>query len=195
MIELIESDLKFCFPNDDVMKFDEEEFYRNYFNNLPGAKGVDFMWVSAEQDFCYMIEVKNCRGHEAENRWRIVPGDKKVNTAALKPSKDTRHSLDIEVAEKVAMSLACVMGAVTHGEKSGQKGYIELIDYIRKTEYPQIRVVLILEGEFASHSRSKKMIMDRLRLGIERELKWLKCKIFVEDVDTNMDKKYEVVRM
>ena len=37
-----ESGLKFQFPkNDIVIKFDDTKFYRDYFNKLPGAKGVD----------------------------------------------------------------------------------------------------------------------------------------------------------
>ena len=37
-----ESGLKFQFPeNDTVIKFDDTKFYRDYFNKLPKAKGVD----------------------------------------------------------------------------------------------------------------------------------------------------------
>lgn len=40
-----ESGLKFQFPkNDTVIKFDDTKFYRDYFNKLPEAKGVDFIW-------------------------------------------------------------------------------------------------------------------------------------------------------
>lgn len=39
-----ESGLKFAFPeNDTVIKFDDTKFYRDYFNKLPEAKGVDFI--------------------------------------------------------------------------------------------------------------------------------------------------------
>ena len=41
-----ESGLKFQFPeNETVIKFDDTKFYRDYFNKLPNAKGVDFISV------------------------------------------------------------------------------------------------------------------------------------------------------
>lgn len=43
-----ESGLKFQFPGKDtVIKFDDTKFYREYFNKLPEAKGVDF--ISADK--------------------------------------------------------------------------------------------------------------------------------------------------
>ena len=54
-----ESGLKFLFPqNDTVVKFDDTKFYRDYFNKLPEAKGVDFISVDKDkmsswvEDFC-----------------------------------------------------------------------------------------------------------------------------------------------
>ena len=45
-----ESGLKFQFPeNDMVIKFDDTKFYRDYFNKLPGAKGVDFISVNKDK--------------------------------------------------------------------------------------------------------------------------------------------------
>ena len=42
-----ESRLKFRFAeNDTVIKFDDTKFYRDYFNKLPEAKGVDFISVA-----------------------------------------------------------------------------------------------------------------------------------------------------
>ena len=42
-----ESRLKFQFAeNDIVIKFDDTKFYRDYFNKLPEAKGVDFISVA-----------------------------------------------------------------------------------------------------------------------------------------------------
>ena len=52
-----ESRLKFQFAeNDTVIKFDDTKFYRDYFNKLPEAKGVDFMSVA--KDKIAFIEVK-----------------------------------------------------------------------------------------------------------------------------------------
>ena len=45
-----ESGLKFLFPqNDTVVKFDDTKFYRDYFNKLPEAKGVDFISVDKDK--------------------------------------------------------------------------------------------------------------------------------------------------
>ena len=45
-----ESRLKFAFPEKStVVKFDDTKFYRDYFNKLPGAKGVDF--ISADKNY------------------------------------------------------------------------------------------------------------------------------------------------
>lgn len=52
-----ESRLKFAFPEKcTVVKFDDTTFYRDYFNKLPEAKGVDF--ISVDNDKIAFIEVK-----------------------------------------------------------------------------------------------------------------------------------------
>ena len=54
-----ESRLKFKFPDKcTVIKFDDTKFYREYFNKLPEAKGVDF--ISVGKNKIAFIEVKNC---------------------------------------------------------------------------------------------------------------------------------------
>lgn len=74
-----ESGLKFQFPeNDTVIKFDDTKFYRDYFNKLPEAKGVDF--ISVDKNKIAFIEVKNCTGDEGNCRWRIAPNNQKRNT-------------------------------------------------------------------------------------------------------------------
>ena len=45
-----ESGLKFQFPeNETVIKFDDTKFYRDYFNKLQNANGVDFICVDKKQ--------------------------------------------------------------------------------------------------------------------------------------------------
>ena len=39
-----------------------------FFNQMPGAKGVDI--VADSDEIIHFIEIKNCLGHERENRWR-----------------------------------------------------------------------------------------------------------------------------
>lgn len=71
-----ESGLRFDFPADTVViKFDDTNFYREYFNKFPEAKGVDF--ISVDKDKIAFIEVKNCTGDEGNCRWRIAPNNQK----------------------------------------------------------------------------------------------------------------------
>ncbi len=100
-----ESRMRFEFPDDSrVVKFDNEKFYRTSFNALPGSRGVDF--ISANEEALAFIEVKNCVGDEGNNRWRIFPDNRKRETSSTNVNVEGRNSLDIEVAEKVAMTLA-----------------------------------------------------------------------------------------
>lgn len=42
-------------------------------------------------------------------------------------------------------------------------------------------VILVLEGNFGSRTRTKKMIMEGLQRSISKKLKWLNCKVSVVD--------------
>lgn len=96
-----ESNMRFEFPDDrTTVKFDEELFYRNSFNKFPESKRVDF--ITDGKDLIVFIEVKNCRGHEGDNRWRIAPNNQKWDAARVSYDVRQRRSLDIEVAQKVA---------------------------------------------------------------------------------------------
>ncbi len=64
-----ESNLTFVFPKDIIVsKFDAGKFYRKSFGKMPGGKGVDI--IADSGDMLQLIEIKNCKGHEQENRWR-----------------------------------------------------------------------------------------------------------------------------
>lgn len=55
-----ESGLKFIFENESkAIKYDDSNFYRNYVNRLPSAKGVDFMSIQAGR--LVLTEVKTVR--------------------------------------------------------------------------------------------------------------------------------------
>lgn len=101
---LTEGNLRFTFSSDRAIKFDDTFFYRYSFNPMPGAKGVDFICDS--NDFLLFLEVKDCLGREAENRWRIAPNNEKRNSIPSSTDKSERNSLDIEVAHKVAMTIS-----------------------------------------------------------------------------------------
>lgn len=53
---LTEGNLRFNFSSDRAIKFDDTLFYRNSFNPMPGAKGVDFICDS--NDFLLFLEVR-----------------------------------------------------------------------------------------------------------------------------------------
>ena len=111
-----ESDIEFTFGEQYgnlVLKYDDTPYYTERFNAQPGAKAVDFIAVSDKH--YVLIEVKNCIGDESGNRWRIAPNNQKRDTVGA-DGRDvsTRDSLDIEVAQKTAMTLAGMLGAFSN---------------------------------------------------------------------------------
>ena len=112
-----ESNLTFVFPRDiTVSKFDDGKFYRKSFGKMPGGKGVDI--IADSGDMLQLIEIKNCKGHEQENRWRTSVDNSKVTSAPATLDVKDRDSLDIEVAKKVASTIACLYGAWTKAAQS-----------------------------------------------------------------------------
>ena len=196
---LTEGKLQFTFPGEKAIKFDDTDFYRKRFNKLSGAKGVDF--ICDTDDFLMLLEVKDCLGNEAENRWRVAVDNTKVATSPTSVDTEGRESFDNEVAHKVAMTISCLLGAQTFGENRPFQQE-ELIPYAKALENEKIAqrnknvfVVLLLEGDFQSGTRTKKMNMDRIQLSIEKKLKWLNCKVSVVDASTDRSKLFEVERM
>lgn len=183
-MDIEESGLHFSFRTDDVIKFDATPFYRESFNNLPGGKGVDF--ISDSENGLVFLEVKNCTGKEADNRWRVACNDRKLREPEIKAGK---HSLDVEVALKTAMTLACLAGAATKSAVSTKandlKPYALAVENSKviKSEKPLL-VILFLEGNFSSSARSKKTVMHELQESLRRKLVWLNCRVSVVDSDT-----------
>ena len=66
---LKEGDISFTFQGDAV-KFDDTRFYRDVFQTVPGGKGVDVL-SDLSADIVLFLEVKDCRGDEKNNMWRI----------------------------------------------------------------------------------------------------------------------------
>ena len=94
-----ESNLTFVFPRDIIVsKFDDGKFYRKSFGKMPGSKGVDI--IADSGDMLQLIEIKNCKGHEQENRWRTSVDNSKVTSAPATLDVKDRDSLDIEVAKR-----------------------------------------------------------------------------------------------
>ena len=192
-----ESGLKFLFPqNDTVVKFDDTKFYRDYFNKLPEAKGVDF--ISVDKDKIAFIEVKNCTGDESNCRWRIAPNNQKKNTTHTVVNVEGRDSLDIEVAQKTAMTVAALTGAKSFGDTKDcleeLKEYIQFLSSDRFSDDSKKKyVILFLEGDFGSRTRSKKMIMKELQDSMNKKLQWINCRVSVVDSDTYNPKIFRVV--
>lgn len=192
-----ESRLKFAFPDGSkVIKFDDTIFYRKFFNSLPDSKGVDF--IVTENDSISFIEVKNCLGDEGNCRWRIFPNNQKKTTTHTKVDVEGRNSLDIEVPQKVAMTLAALFGAGSFGKnKPSLEGMEEIIkdlfseDFLgnKKNKY----VILFLEGDFGGHTRTKKMIMSELQRSMNAKMKWMNCKISVVDSSTYDKRIFQIV--
>lgn len=192
-----ESRLKFAFPEKcTVVKFDDTTFYRDYFNKLPEAKGVDF--ISVDNDKIAFIEVKNCIGDEGNCRWRIVPNNQKRNTTHTSVNVEGRDSLDIEVAQKIAMTIAALIGAKSFGDTKEcleeLKGYIQFLANDNFSDDSKKRyVILFLEGDFGGKTRTKKMIMKALQDSMNKKLQWLNCRVSVVDSGTYDRKLFQIV--
>jgi len=177
-----------------VCKFDETNFYRKFSDDLYGGKGLD---VIAQTDNRLMfIEIKDFRADQASNSWRWHIADSKKNKANLGENK---HSLDIEVAQKVIMTIACLYGKWI---KAGETG--ELDDKIshfykylnsRKLLNDKLKLWIILqvEGIKACHTRSEKTIMFELQKSLKKYLSWMKCKIVVQNSSQANEKGFYLV--
>ena len=188
MVTFEESNLRFTFPDGAAaVKYDDTRFYRNYVNQLPGAKGMDF--VSLWKNSVVFTEVKNCEGEEANNRWRIYPDNEKLTTTASKNSTAGRDSLDIEVARKVALTVAGLYGAYT--KTNGCESAAELEHLAKElwkkrdiSDRAPLLIILFIEGDFACEKKNKKMFMSDLEKKIKKKLSWLDCRVSVVDSDT-----------
>lgn len=172
-----EGNLEFEF-NGDAIKFDESNFYRKRFQKFQMSKGVDFLVKNDK--YILLLEIKDCLGHEIENKER---------TKTSSNSESTYERFDDEVAHKVAMSISCLLGACRQESDNDLKE--AAIDLSNKS----IKVILFLEGDFKSVARTKSMIMSSIQKSINKKLKWLNCKVFVEDRNTCKDKIYSVKRL
>ena len=179
-MEINESGLSFRFPGETAIKFDDTRFYRENFNCLPGAKGVDILYNNS--NWFVLLEIKNCLDQEDENRWRIAPNNQKKHLAP--ENIKGRESLDIEVAQKVAMTIACLNGATTFGElRQTTQPLLSFANALYTEEFSKhnkkMLVILFLEGQFGSQARTKKMIMTNLQQSLRKKLAWLNCTVSV----------------
>ena len=186
-----ESDIRLKFVDEiHAIKFDDDIFYRNCFNNLPGGKGVDI--VANGCNTIQLIEIKNCSGKEIDNIWRLSVNNSGKKSAPRNLDVASRDSLDIEMAQKVAATCSCLFVAWTKSEHmENARALIPYWDGITDKKLlkdsKRIEIILFLEGDFdrkGPKSRSKKMIMQSLQRSIRKMLKWLNCDVVVVDLDT-----------
>ena len=196
-MEINESGLSFVFSEGTkAYKFDDDKFYRDEFNVLSGSKGIDI--IASSDKVIQMIEIKNCKGNEQDNIWRIGVNNKNINK--LPDNHYNKESLDIEVTKKVAMTIACLYGAFTMRNTKEKAEELKKFCSIINTEAiakdrKQLIVTLFLEGDFDKYngvSRSKKMIMTDLQNSIRKKLRWLNCKVSVVDSNTYNKSHYKV---
>lgn len=106
------------------------------------------------------------------------------------------ESFDIETVKKVAGTFACLTGAgiaYNFGEADELKPYFqELASKNYEKGKKVLQIILFLEGNFGSNTRTKKMIMKRIRDKISEKLKWLNCTVRVVDLDTYNENGYFV---
>lgn len=183
-MEISEGSLTFCFQDGSALKFDDTAYYRKYFNALSGGKGVDILHMSPSH--VMLMEIKDCLGSEADNRWRIGVNNSKLHL--VRDADRDRDSFDIETAKKAAMTVACLTGAAIGGSRETAA---ELLPYFRsltdgavQAGRKKFHVILFLDGDFRCKTRSKKMLMQDLQRSIKRELKWLNCTVSVADSNT-----------
>ncbi|MEF9880552.1 MAG: DUF6661 family protein [Clostridia bacterium] len=172
------SESKIEFRFDDryhVLKLDDTAFYCNLFNQLPGSKAVDFL--AYDESRFLMIEVKNCVGNEADNRWRIAANNMKRETTAPNESVLERDSLDIEAAQKTAMSIAALFGAYTRPVPQSVSD--ECVPFAQA-----LFDAKVLDGQFGCRTRSDLTIRQELQNHLKRKLKWLNGEVLVLDSQT-----------
>lgn len=183
-MDINESRLTFRF-SDRVLKFDDTHYYRSYFNAFPQSKGVDV--ISSGDTYGLLLEIKNFSDDEPNQAWRLYPDNQKLDRAP--PGTTVHSSLDIECAQKVAMTLACLWGAETAGtSRPKAEELLPFAEMLHGSVFARDRkkllVILFLEGQFGGHTRTKKMIMSALQRSLSKKLQWLKCGVSVVDSAT-----------
>lgn len=168
---MIESNMKFEFGDQfQAIKFDDTEIYKKFQNNVSNGKGVDF--IAYSKDKVILMEIKNCTGHEAENKWRTQHKTQK------RPDGTIEDCFDLEVAKKVSCTLSCLTGAGTfdkYNRDDEHEQFLQILNMLIDHKH-EIEIILFLEGDFGSQSRSKKMIMESIQTWLKRHFKgWLNC--------------------
>ena len=127
----------------------------------------------------------------------LPPNNQKRDTTHVSHDVKQRDSLDIEVAQKVAMTLAALCGAYSYGDRKDSLGKLgKIAAAISEKKFSQTvkkkLVVLVLEGDFGTHTRPKTAIMLELQRNIMSKMQWLDCMVSVVDSDTYCEKVFKL---
>lgn len=201
-MEIPEGTLVFSFSEEfDAIKFDDSLFYRKYFGKQHEGKGVDI--VCRSEKALQFIEIKDCQGFERDNLWRTSINNSCVGITSADPRGHFgEDSFDVEVAKKVASTIACLYGA--WAKMDGTDCAKELVPYWKglndkkiQNDQKPLYIILFLEGDFSQagiDSRKPKMIMQRIEDSIRKQLSWLKCNVSVVNSSTYSEKFFSVRR-
>lgn len=183
------------------VKFDETSFYKQKYNKFSYSKGVDIVFF--DEDSICLMEIKNCKGFEKENEWRLKPnnnqrvGTKQTVNGEEQTIYQIEYSLDDEVVSKVSNTLACFFGASTKSDlqtsiEQLSPYWIRLRDKRIKEDARKIRVIVFVEGEFGHKRQDIDEIFTRLRDSLKQKSAWLNCTISIENSSKNNGRFYTV---
>lgn len=184
MIPMEESDLAFEFGSRwQLVKFDEHRDYQKMKDILEGTRAIDFLGILDNKEL-YLIEVKNFRKHRIETKDRLTPPKlpkSRVVRQELVEGKPNQEKLDIEVAQKVRDSLACIIGAHrTSSTPEIWRPYAKLLCSVDA----RINVVLWLEHDLPSHPQQEEKVRASVQIKVfKKKLIWLTGQVFVCSLD------------
>ncbi len=180
-MELQEDNLLFKFSDKHwscVLKYDERDERRRpilseyrKLHDSTGAKAVDFMGI-LEQRFLVLLEIKDFRSHETENKVRVISGE-----------------LSTEIATKVRDTIAAIVGANRTSETKESdcfKQYFSLLASLKK----EIYVILWCEGEFSKQFKAANYNQIK---ELKEKLSWLTKKVYVSNRADNNFAEYLTV--
>ena len=120
--------------------------------------------------------------------WRTTCNNGKVLTTQTTVDTTGRDSFDIEISKKVAMTIACLIGAYSKKDICAATGalleFAQMFEREEVIKNQKIFIILFLEGNFNSKVRNKMLIMKNIEDSIKKKLHWLNCKVSVVDSST-----------
>lgn len=143
-----------------VIKWDEENAYRDGIHRLPSSRAVDFCGLRG--DGLVLLELKDFRGARIENKPRLLGDD-----------------LHQEVATKVRDTLAGLIGAARM-RQTEESLYRPLAGAAVAYEWP-LRVILWI-GEDRDRRPSAADLNARTNR-LKQLLRWLTARVQVDDID------------